>query len=71
MQPHLLLDTLKESKNLRTDAELADALGVRTGTVSKVRAGHNLIGDTLRVAIQRKFGWSLSRLDKLAPPTEK
>jgi hypothetical protein len=66
---HLLLDTLiVEEDSLRNDADVAKALGIAAPQVSKTRHGKIEVSDTMRVAIMRRFKWSLRRLDELAPP---
>lgn len=67
-KPHALLDALIESEKLVNDARLAGALGVVGPQISKIRHGQVPVSDTIRVAIQRKFRWSLKRIDELAPP---
>lgn len=66
---HPLLDTLiAEEPGIRNDADLAKKLGIASPQISKTRHGKLEVTDTMRVAIQRKFRWSLRRIDELAPP---
>lgn len=66
---HPLFDTLiAENQTVRNDADLCRELGVQAPTFSKMRHGKLEISDTLRVAVMRRFRWSLRRLDDLAPP---
>lgn len=66
---HPLLDALiEENDGIRNDADLRRVLGIEPATISKIRHGKLAVSDTIRVAIMRKFKWSLRRLDDLAPP---
>lgn len=66
--PHPLLDTLISAEKLRNDSEVATALGIPAPQISKTRHRHVDVSDTMRVAIMRRFRWSLKRIDELAPP---
>lgn len=68
MASHPLLDAIRTHEKIRNDADLAIALGLAAPTISKTRHGHLEVSDSLRVAIMRKFRWSLKRIDELAPP---
>lgn len=65
---HPLLDLLLSHENLRNDADIARELGIAAPQVSKTRHGKIEVSDTMRVAIMRRFKWSLRRIDDLAPP---
>lgn len=70
-KPHALLDTLLTEHKLKTDLALAKQLGVHNSSLCKVRAGDQEVTDVLRVAVMRRFRWSLRRVDELAPPKVK
>ena len=65
---HPLLDALITQEKLRNDADIARVLGIAPPQVSKTRHGKIEVSDTMRVAIMRRFKWSLRRIDELAPP---
>jgi hypothetical protein len=65
---HPLLDALIDGETIRSDADIARALGIAAPQISKTRHGHVEVSDIMRVAIMRKFKWSLKRIDELAPP---
>ena len=65
---HSLLDALIDGETVRNDADLARVLGIAAPQISKTRHGHVEVSDTMRVAIMRRFKWSLKRIDELAPP---
>lgn len=67
--PHQLFDTLLADGKLKNDAALCRELGVHAPHLSKMRSGVLPISDGLRVAVLRRFrGWTIRRLDELAPP---
>lgn len=66
-RPHPLLDALLAEKKLPHDRALAERLSVDAASLSKVRAGRP-VSDHIRVAVLRKFNWSIRRVDELAPP---
>lgn len=54
------------------DSDLCRALEIRPSTISKLRAGAYAIPDSVRVAVLRNFkGWTIRRLDEIAPPQRK
>jgi len=65
---HPLLDALIAEEGMRNDADIAKKLGIASPQISKTRHGKIEVSDTMRVQIQRKFRWSLRRIDELAPP---
>lgn len=66
---HPLFDTLiAENPNVRNDADLCRVLDVQPPNLSKMRNGKLPVSDSLRVAVMRKFRWSLKRLDQVVPP---
>lgn len=69
-KPHVLLDAIIDEKKLRNDAELARYLKCTPGSISKIRGG-NQVTDEFRVRIMRVTGWSLKRVDGLAPVIKK
>lgn len=66
-QPHELLDALIEHKDLRNDAELARYLRCNPGVISKIRNLRVEVTDDFRMRVMRVTGWSLKRVDALAP----
>lgn len=73
--PHPLFDALladlrrKKGEAVRiNDAALCRVLDVLPPTLSKMRKGRLPVSDTVRVKVMREFGWSIKRLDELAPP---
>lgn len=65
---HPLLDALIAAEKLRNDAEVATELGIPAPQISKTRHRKVDVSDAMRVAIMRRFRWSLKRIDELAPP---
>lgn len=65
---HPLFDALISAKKLGNDRQLAIFMGVTAPNLSIIRAGKKQVTDQLRIKIIRKFGWSLNRIDSLAPP---
>jgi hypothetical protein len=66
-KPHALLDALLKDQQLRNDSHLADVMGYSKGRICEIRSGKPVSAE-FRCAIQRKFRWSLRRIDDLAPP---
>lgn len=73
-RPHALIDALLKELRHRhgpavraNDAALCRALDIQAPTLSKIRKG-TAVSDTMRVRVMRTFGWSLKRIDELAPP---
>lgn len=66
--PHPLLDALIDGESVRNDADISRTLRIAAPQISKTRHGHVEVSDIMRVAIMRKFKWSLKRIDDLAPP---
>ena len=64
---HALLDAVISAKNLRNDAELSDFLSYQPGAISKVRNCRVPVSDELRIRVMRRTGWSLKKIDELAP----
>lgn len=67
-KPHPLFDALIKENELKNDAALCRELEVQAPTLSKIRSGTLPMNDTLRVAVMRKFKWSLNRMDEVVPP---
>lgn len=66
---HPLFDTLLKEHAIKNDAELCRLLDCQPPALSKMRHKKLPVSDSLRVAILRNLrGWSIKRLDKLAPP---
>lgn len=66
---HPLFDALiAENPRVRNDADLCRVLEVQPPNLSKMRNRKMPVSDSLRVAVMRKFRWSIKRLDELAPP---
>lgn len=70
MLEHALLDALIEAKKLKNDRQLALYMGLTAPHLSIMRSSEKTVTDQFRIAVQRKFGWSLKRIDALAPPKE-
>lgn len=73
--PHPLFDALladlrrQKGDAVRVnDAALCRTLDIGPGNLSKMRKGTYPVSDTVRVKVMRTFGWSIKRLDELAPP---
>jgi predicted DNA-binding transcriptional regulator AlpA len=66
-KPHALLDALRKDRDLRSDAHLAEVLGYSRQHIYKMRID-GPVPDTFRVVVQRVYGWSLKKIDALAPP---
>jgi len=64
---HALLDTIREEYHLKSDADIARFFNILPSTVCRYRAGLPISADA-RLAIMRKTGWPLAKLDKLEPP---
>ncbi len=65
---HPLLDELIAKEGMRNDANIGRVFGIAPPQLSRIRHGHIEVSDTFRVAIMRRFKWSLKRIDELAPP---
>lgn len=65
---HALLDALIKSRRLGNDRQLAIYMGLTAPSFSRMRTEKKGVTDQFRIAVQRKFGWSLNRIDALAPP---
>lgn len=63
-----LIDALIKENRLRNDSHLADEIGYSKGRICDFRSGKVKISAEFRLAIQRKYGWSIKRIDTLAPP---
>jgi len=68
---HTLLDTLLHEQGLKNDAHLARDLKIGPPWISKIRRGHVRVTDEFRIAVMRKYGMTLVRLDELAPAEKK
>ena len=66
-QPHALLDALIEHAKLRNDADLARHLRCTAAVISKIRNERIHVTDDFRMRVMRITGWSLKRVDTLAP----
>ena len=64
--PGRLLDALKASLRLQTDAELAQRLATTAATVSKVRNHRLPIADWLLISMHEETGWGIHDLRRLA-----
>lgn len=62
-----LLDAIIEAKDLRNDAELSRLLQCNPSVVSKIRNSANPVSEEFRMRVMRVMGWSLKRVDLLAP----
>ena len=61
---HPLLDALRQENKLRSDSHLAEELGYRKSRICEYRAGHPVSAEFI-VGIQRKYGWSIKKIDAL------
>lgn len=67
-KPHALLDAILDEKKLRNDAELARFLKCTPGSISKIRNEFKpVVSEEFRMRVMRMTGWSLKRVDALAP----
>jgi hypothetical protein len=64
---HALLDALRQESKLRSDSHLAEELGYRKSRICEYRAGHPVSAEFI-VAVQRKYGWSMKKIDALLAP---
>lgn len=67
---HPLLDEALIAGKLKNDVALARATGISAPVISKVRNGKSEVNDTMRVQFMRTFGWSIKKVDALAPPED-
>ena len=67
---HPLLDAILDARDLKNDAALSRFLGFKPGIVSKVRNRKVPISEEFRMRVMRRTGWSLEKVDKLAPTEE-
>lgn len=65
---HPLFDTLIHENQLKNDSELCRLLKLDPPTLSKIRNGRQPVTDMVRLAVMRNFGWTITRLDDVAPP---
>ena len=63
--PGRLLDTLKELLLLRSDSELAEALGTTPGLISKVRHQQLPVADWLLISMHEESELSIRELKAL------
>ena len=68
--PHLLLDAILQVQGVKNDAHMAKDLRINASVLSKMRSSGSCSND-FRVAVMRTYGWSLSGIDKMAPPAAK
>jgi len=61
---HSLLDALRAENKLRSDSHLAEELGYRKSRICEYRAGQPVSADFI-VKVQRKYGWSIKKIDGL------
>lgn len=66
-QEHALLDAIISAKNLRNDAELSRFMRYKPGVISKVRNLKVPVSEEFRIRVMRVTGWTLKRVDELAP----
>jgi hypothetical protein len=69
-KPHALFDAVKDAKKLKNDAELSRFLKVNAPQISRIRSEHLELSDTVRVQVARQCGWTMKRIDELAPTAE-
>lgn len=68
--PHALLDALLKVQNIKNDAQLARELKMGAPILSKMRR-HGTCTNDFRIAVLRRYNWTLAGIDKLAPPAAK
>jgi hypothetical protein len=69
-EPHALLDAILDARDLKNDAQLARFLDFMPGVISKVRNRRVIVSEEFRMRVMRRTGWSLEKIDKLAPPAK-
>ena len=60
---HPLLDFLKKEYELKNDAALAKALGIKPPTVSKLRANRQVMSAEMKIIIHKKTGMSIADIE--------
>ena len=65
MEPAFLLDTLRYRMRLRSDAALAEALGVPAQLLSKIRNCHALVAPRILIRMHEISGLSIAELRRL------
>lgn len=60
---HPLLDFLKKEYQLKNDAALAKALGVKSPTISKLRANKHNVSAEMIIIIHKKTGMSIEDIE--------
>ena len=66
---HPLLDEVKATFGIRTDAELARHMEVRSSTVSRMRSGQHVSDETVLI-LHDLTGWSIAKLKELRDKSE-
>lgn len=69
-KPHALIDALMKDQKMTSDRALCIALKFDPAVICNIRK-LGRVSDEFRVAVMRRFRWSLKRLDALAPPAER
>jgi transcriptional regulator with XRE-family HTH domain len=54
MKPHKLFDLLRKESNLKSDAELAEALKVTAPIISRIRSGKDRVGARMIILIHEQ-----------------
>lgn len=67
VEPNTLLDAIIDARDLKNDAALARFLRFKPGVISKVRNRRIVVSEEFRMRVMRCTGWSLAKVDKLAP----
>jgi transcriptional regulator with XRE-family HTH domain len=65
MRPHKLFDLLKEESQLKSDAELADALNVTAPIISRIRSGKDRVGARMIILIHEKTEMPIAYIKEL------
>jgi len=65
MRPHKLFDLLKEESNLKSDAELADALNVTAPIISRIRSGKDRVGARMIILIHEQTEMPIADIKSL------
>ena len=65
MRPHKLFDLLKKESNLKSDAELADALNVTAPIISRIRSGKDRVGARMIILIHEQTEMPIKQIKEL------
>lgn len=54
-----LFDAIMQEKRFRTDAELAEEIGIEPANLSRLRHGHRPVSDGMVLRIHEVTGWGI------------